>query len=132
MRLPLACCLLIPGLSATYAGDWPQILGPNRNGIAVGEKIADSWPAAGPAELWSKPVGDGFSGVAVQRQKSIVFHRVGNEEVAECLHPATGRLLWKVTFPTAYVPSFTSDRGPRAVPLIDGNRVYLFGARGGL
>ena len=132
MRLSLTCCLLFSSISATSGGDWPQILGPHRNGIATGEKLADSWPASGPEELWSKPVGDGFSGVAVQGQRAIVFHRKGDEEVAECVDSATGRLLWQAAFPTAYVPSFTSDRGPRAVPLIDGSRVYLSGARGGL
>lgn len=131
MRLLLTIFLLCPTLVAN-AGDWPQILGPNRNGIAEKEKLADAWPDGGPKELWSKPVGDGFSGVAVQGDKAIVFHRIGDEEVAECVGAATGKRIWKAAWPTAYVPSFTSDRGPRAVPLIDGERVYLFGARGGL
>ncbi|MDA0588031.1 MAG: PQQ-like beta-propeller repeat protein [Planctomycetota bacterium] len=132
MRLTLASCLILTCLSAASAGDWPQILGPDRNATATGEKLAETWPADGPKELWSMKVGDGFSGVAVKGGKAILFHRIGDEEVAECLDPETGKPIWKTAFPTAYVPSFTSDRGPRAVPLIDGDHVYLYGARGGL
>lgn len=132
MRSTLACCFFVASFGVATAGDWPQILGPNRNGIAESEKLAETWPADGPKELWSKDVGDGFSGVAVKGDKAIVFHRIEDEEVAECLDPATGKVIWKAGFPTEYVPSYTSDRGPRAVPLIDGDHVYLFGARGGL
>jgi outer membrane protein assembly factor BamB len=132
MKSTLASCLILSCLSAASAGDWPQILGPTRNAVATNEKLAESWPTGGPKELWSKKVGDGFSGVAVKGDRAIVFHRVGDEEVVECLNPATGKVVWSTGFPTKYVPSYTSDRGPRAVPLIDGDHVYLYGARGGL
>ncbi|MBC8290013.1 MAG: PQQ-binding-like beta-propeller repeat protein, partial [Planctomycetes bacterium] len=132
MRPLLTSILLLSGLATAIAGDWPQILGPTRNGVATGEKLAESWPAAGPKELWSHKVGDGFAGVAVKGGKAIVFHRIGDEEVAECLDPSSGKVIWKAAFPTEYVPSYTADRGPRAVPLIDGEHVYLYGALGGL
>src|SRR5262245_33944153 len=32
-------------------GDWPQILGPHRNGRAEGEQLAESWPRGGPKVL---------------------------------------------------------------------------------
>lgn len=132
MRLFLTTCLFLSSSFPVSAGDWPQILGPTRNGVAVGEKIAESWPGGTPKELWSRSVGDGFAGVAVKGDRAIVFHRTGDEEVAECLQPATGKVIWKASFPTEYVPSYTSDRGPRCVPLIHGEHVYLYGARGGL
>lgn len=132
MRLLLTICIVFTTLASTMAGDWPQILGPNRNGVASGEKLADSWPAGGPKLLWQKNVGDGFSGVAIKDNRAILFHRIGDNNVAECLDPASGKPHWKTSFPTAYVPSYTSDRGPRAVPLIDGDHVYLYGALGGL
>jgi hypothetical protein len=34
------------------AGDWPQILGPHRDGVAEQEKLAQSWPSAGPKTVW--------------------------------------------------------------------------------
>ena len=35
--------LAVFATSDAYAGDWPQILGPQRNGVAVDETIA-AWP----------------------------------------------------------------------------------------
>src|SRR5687767_4714498 len=86
--------------SPLSAGDWPQILGPQRNGLAEGEKLASTWPAGGPKMVWQKSVGRGFAGVAVAGGQAIVFHRVGDEEVAECQDAKTGELSWKAAFPT--------------------------------
>jgi outer membrane protein assembly factor BamB len=131
----LACALLLATLILSpplAAGDWPQILGPHRNGIAEGEKIAATIPAGGPKTLWQKSVGRGFAGVAVAAGKAIVFHRIGNQEVADCLDARSGEMVWKASFPTRYVSSISEDDGPRCVPLVNEDRVYLFGAGGGL
>ncbi|MEO1983888.1 MAG: alcohol dehydrogenase, partial [Fuerstiella sp.] len=56
--------LLISDVS--IGGDWPQILGPNRDGVAAGEQLLSSWPAGGPREIWRTDVGQGFAGVAVR------------------------------------------------------------------
>jgi outer membrane protein assembly factor BamB len=118
--------------SPLSAGDWPQILGPQRNGVADGEKLAAAWPSGGPKTLWQKSVGHGFAGVAVAGEKAVVFHRIGDQEVAECLDSQTGKPVWKASFPTRYVSSISDDNGPRCVPLIQQDHVYLFGAGGGL
>lgn len=132
MRILIALTLLAIGSACASAGDWPQILGPDRIGIAAkDEKIADAWQVA-PKTVWSQDVGHGFSGIAVAKGVAIVFHRLKNEEVAEALDAKTGKQIWQAKFPTAFVPSFTEDRGPRAVPLIHEDHVYLYGARGGL
>tara|TARA_R110002072_G_scaffold146075_2_gene292846 strand:- start:31844 stop:33109 length:1266 start_codon:yes stop_codon:yes gene_type:complete len=127
----LAVCLLGKiSTDSTVAGDWPQILGPARNGIALNEKIADSWPGGGPKFAWEKKVGDGFAGVSIANGICVIFHRVGNEETAEGLDAKTGKQLWSVAFPAEYVPSFNPDAGPRAAPVIHEGLVYLYGARG--
>ena len=118
--------------SPLSAGDWPQILGPDRNGIAGKENLADSWPAGGPKTVWTHPVGSGFAGVAVANGKAIVFHRVRGSERVEALDALTGKPVWKKDFPATYVPSFTNDNGPRCVPLIHEGRVYVYGAMGQL
>jgi outer membrane protein assembly factor BamB len=114
------------------AGDWPQILGPARNGIAQKESIADSWPSGGPKFVWEKEVGQGFAGVSVANGIAVVFHRIGDEETAEGLDAKTGKRRWSTAFPTEYVPSYNPDAGPRAAPVIHDGLVYLYGARGGL
>jgi outer membrane protein assembly factor BamB len=114
------------------AGDWPQILGPSRNGTAVEEMLPASLPAGGPKRLWEKPVGSGFAGVAVKADTVVLFHRQGKEEVVEALKSSNGDRLWRAGFPTAYVPTFTDDNGPRCVPVIHNDVVYAYGAGGNL
>lgn len=131
-RRLFALALILCFAEHLAAGDWPQILGPNRNGIADAEKLAAAWPAAGPKSLWQKSVGRGFAGVTVAGGKAILFHRIDDQEVIECLDPKTGKSKWKAPFPTKYVSSIAEDDGPRCTPLMAGDRVYVFGARGGL
>ena len=95
------------------AGDWPQILGPNRNGIAVEEQIANSWPKNGPAVVWKRNVGEGYAGVAVAGGTAVLFHRVENNERVEAMDAASGQVIWKADFPTSFSSSFNPDKGPR-------------------
>ncbi len=130
LRVLMLLCCFVPLVAK--AGDWPQILGPTRTGVAENETLADKWPKSGPAQLWQYAVGEGFAGVAVVGQKAIVFHRIDDDEVAEALDASTGKRLWKHTSPTSYQPSFINDSGPRVVPLVHEDRIYLYGARGKL
>ncbi len=129
-RVLCLCCLLATA-SAT-AGDWPQILGPSRNGRAQGERLAEAWPATGPKLAWSRPVGSGFSGVAVASGRTFIFDRDGDQERVTALEAATGKLIWQTGFKAAFVPAYVNDNGPRCVPTVSGNRVVVFGAQGGL
>jgi outer membrane protein assembly factor BamB len=112
------------------AGDWPQIHGPQRNAKADQEKLAETWPASGPKVLWRRDVGSGFAGMAVVGDACVLFHRVGDEAIAERLIASSGKPVWMKKFPTHYVSSIASDNGPRCTPLVFQNRVYLFGADG--
>ena len=114
------------------AGDWPQILGPGRDGVAVDERITTDWPSGGPEVLWRQDAGSGFAGVSVRGELAILFHRIGDREIVEALQASTGASVWRAAFRADYVPTFTKDTGPRAVPVIDRGRVYVYGAKGGL
>jgi outer membrane protein assembly factor BamB len=114
------------------AGEWPQILGPRRNGIAEDESLAGSWPASGPKLLWQRRVGEGLAGLAVAGGQAILFHRVGDEEIVEAMDPQTGKVRWKAAFPTSFRGSVIQDNGPRCVPLIHKDRVIVYGASRGL
>jgi outer membrane protein assembly factor BamB len=114
------------------AGDWPQILGPNRNGVAVDERLVASFPKGGPAIVWEHRIGEGYAGVAVADGHLVVFHRLGNEEIAEGLDPLTGKPRWKQKFPATYPGGYNADKGPRCVPVIHDGSVYLLGAAGDL
>ncbi len=48
---------------ACYGGDWPQILGPNRDGQAEGEApLKTDWKADAPQVVWTEAIGSGYAG----------------------------------------------------------------------
>jgi outer membrane protein assembly factor BamB len=118
--------------SSAAAGDWPQILGPNRDGHAEGEKLLETWPAMGPKLEWSYPLGSGYAGPAVVGKRVIVFHRKGEEELVEAVDLATGKGIWRTAFLATYRGGIDSDLGPRCVPVVKDGRVFVFGAAGDL
>jgi len=126
MKSSFALLLLLATPSLWAQSDWPQLLGPQRNGVYSG-------PGRKPAGLaWKKPVGAGFAGPVVAQGKLLVFHRQGDKEVLEAWKPEDGSKLWAYSYDTRYRDDFGFDEGPRAVPLVDGDRVYTLGAEGQL
>ena len=115
---------------ASAKGEWPQILGPNRNGIYTGPEIVPSFPRTGPPELWKRDVGAGFAGPSVAGDRLVLFHRVNNKETVEAMDALTGKSVWTFDYPTAYRDDFGFDEGPRAPPVIAGGRVFTHGADG--
>ncbi len=121
------CSQVLPSLAA----DWPQLLGPHRNGTYP-DVLPQRWPEEGPGILWKIAVGEGYSGPAVADGRVILLHRVVAEEVVECLSAKTGKSLWRFSYPTKYIDQFGFNDGPRATPTIQDGRVYTFGAEGKL
>jgi len=117
-------------ISQAVAGDWPQFLGPDRNGVSKETGLVDSLPKNGPPLVWKKEVGEGFSGPVIAGERLILFHRVGNEEVVQCLNAGTGKGLWKFAYPTAYQDQLGKGDGPRSTPVIAGKKVITLGAEG--
>jgi outer membrane protein assembly factor BamB len=124
--LALAVAVALAGMGA----DWPQFLGPKRDGTSAETGLLASWPKKGPPMLWEKEVGEGFSGPVVAGDRLILFHRVGPDEVVECLEAATGKFQWKSKYESGYIDSFRKGNGPRSTPLVAGGKVYTLGAAG--
>ena len=125
-RITLAC------LPFLLAADWPQHLGTNRDGHSSEKGLLRTWPKDGPPLLWKRDVGTGWAGLATAGDRLILFHRVGDKDIVECLNPASGKEIWKSTYASRYVDDFMFDDGPRAVPLIADKRVFTLGADGNL
>jgi outer membrane protein assembly factor BamB len=125
------------------ADDWPQFLGPERDGVWREAGLIDAFPVGGPTVKWRKPVGIGYAGPAVANGKLYLLDRylgdgqknpasgfekpkIGGTERVVCLDQKTGDLHWKHEYPCEYTINYGS--GPRCTPTVDGDRVYALGA----
>lgn len=82
------------------------------------------------AVLWSKDAGAGFAGPVLSGDKLLLFHRVNNAEVVECMEAESGKTVWKAEYPSSYRDDFGFDEGPRASPVAAEGRVFTHGAEG--
>ena len=120
--------LLFFTYTTLFAGDWPQFLGPSRNGISTETNLSRSWPKEGPPILWSKKVGQGFSGPVLAVGKLFLFHRLDDKEVVECFDATRGTAVWRFDYASNYRDDFGFDEGPRATPTVADGRIYTIGA----
>lgn len=120
-------------VSPAVAQDWPQILGPDRNGTATAETLLEKWPEGKLKTLWKRSIGQGYAGPVIKGDSLVIFHRVGDEQICERLNKKTGEEIWKVALPAVYAGGGVDpDLGPKAVPTIAGDRVILYGPSGNL
>jgi len=112
--------------------DWKTFLGPTHNAISSETKLLKSWPPSGPPLVWELRKGTGYSSPAISGERLIFLHRQGNEETVECLQTETGARFWKFSYATQFQDRYGYNNGPRASPVIDGDRVYTMGAEGKL
>ena len=131
--------------SGARADDWPQWMGPGRDGLWNESGILRSLPPDGPKVLWRAPVRAGYSGPAVAAGRVFVTDYetngdttgdptnrtslTGRERVL-CLDSASGREIWRHAYDCPYKISYPA--GPRCTPTVDGDRVYTLGAEGNL
>jgi outer membrane protein assembly factor BamB len=76
--------------------------------------------------------GTGYSSPAISGDHLVYMHRIGGQEKVECLHPETGAKYWDLGYGTQFEDRYGYNNGPRASPVIDGDRVYTYGAEGKL
>ena len=121
--------LLLATLSVPSASgdDWPQWRGPTRTGHAPGQQAPTTLPKE-LAPLWKIPVGGGFSAPIVAAGRVIYLDENGSREIAHALDAATGKELWQVDYADVFRDEWGA--GPRATPLIDGDRVYAQSCNG--
>jgi outer membrane protein assembly factor BamB len=114
--------------SVGTASDWPQFLGPTRNGISVETGLLDTWPTDGPKETWRVRGGVGMSGLVICGGMLTTLIQENGEQFVTALNPETGEPMWK----TAVAPDYRNNmgHGPRATPTIAGESVYAFTGQG--
>jgi outer membrane protein assembly factor BamB len=112
-------------------GDWPGYLGPNRDGVATGQRLARDWKKTPPREVWRQPVGGGWAAFSVANGFLVTIEQRRDREVVACYEAATGKEVWTAGWNTRFSESMGGD-GPRATPAISGGDVFALGANGRL
>jgi outer membrane protein assembly factor BamB len=127
---PLGLSILL--VSPAAGADWPQFLGPTRDGVSPETGLVDSWPRTGPPVVWRRDVGDGYAGPVVAGGRLVLFHRDGDRELVECLDAATGKTLWKHAEATSYSDPLGKGDGPRSTPAVADGHVFSLSPGGRL
>jgi len=110
--------------------DWPNFLGPNRDSKSPETGIISPWPPEGPRVVWQRALGTGYGIGSISQGRLYHFERQGNKATLLCLRAETGDELWRFQYPTDYEDLLGYNNGPRCSPVLDGDRVYLYGAEG--
>lgn len=110
------------------ADDWPQFLGPQRNGISAETELISELPEDGPKIVWRAKLGTGMSGVAVSDGTVYTLYQDEEQQYVVALDEKTGKEKWK----TEVAPAFENamGNGPRATPTVIDNTVCVFTGNG--
>lgn len=79
----------------SFGADWPQYLGPDRNGISAETKLLERWPADGPKEVWRVPGGVGTSGLSIVGNRLVTMLRRDEQQTVVALDARTGEPHWQ-------------------------------------
>jgi outer membrane protein assembly factor BamB len=126
----------LPSLWTRQRGeDWPRFLGPAGNSKSAESGLVVPWPNGGPRVVWAKEVGTGYGigSIAAGRYYQFDRHdlrRGRGQARLTCLNAETGEEIWRFEYPCEYEDMLGYNNGPRASPVIDGNRVYIYGVEG--
>lgn len=125
-----AGCVTAITANLTWAQDWPQWRGPNRDGKATGFAAPKTWPQQF-TQKWKTTVGDGDASPAVLGDKLYAFARQEGKEVILCLDSSNGKELWRDSYDAegATGPA-ARHAGPRSSPAVADGKVVTLGVRG--
>lgn len=122
-------------LSARGAEEWPNWAGPRWDETWRGPEIAPQLTDGKLPQVWTRPLGGGYSGITVSNGRAYVMDRPRGEEGpldAErivCFDPATGNDLWVKQYDAPYA-DLTYNSGPRVSVTIHEGKAYAIGAVG--
>jgi outer membrane protein assembly factor BamB len=134
--LTLAALLIAAGSGPVSSGppaaEWTRWGGPHGDFTVEVAALASTWPAEGPKKLWTRELGDGYSAILAQDGRLYTHYRTGSQESVICMDAATGATVWEHRYDAepaeGHVHQFGA--GPRATPLIAGDRIYAIGVSG--
>lgn len=135
MHAILALLLIqdVPDLRTRRTGvDWPNFLGPTQDSVSPEKGLLASWPPDGPPIVWRRAIGEGYAPPAISKGRLFHVERAGPKLRTLALKSETGEPLWEHAYETDYSDLYGYDGGPRCAPVVDDDRVYVYGPEGKL
>lgn len=118
--------------AGAVAGDWTSFLGPTHDMRSPETRLLRGFPPGEPRLVWEMKKGDGYAAPAVAGERLVLFHRVDDNGIVDCLNAQDGRRYWRFTYATGYRDRYGYNHGPRCSPVIAGDLVFAYGAEGRL
>ncbi|MBY0586818.1 PQQ-like beta-propeller repeat protein [bacterium] len=109
--------------------DFPQYLGPDRDGRLVGPALDTDWDLHPPTLLWQIPVGPSWSGFCLVDDLTITQEQQGSTEAITAYRIADGTRAWIYSYPAIFRDE-PMGSGPRATPTVAGSSVIAVGGTG--
>jgi outer membrane protein assembly factor BamB len=113
-----------------FGHDWPGFLGPTQDSKSAETGIKTDWGKQGLPIVWKCPLGAGYAAPSISNGRLFHFDRYGDQATLTCRKSETGELLWQFSYPTDYEDDYGYSNGPRCCPVVDQERVYIFGPEG--
>ena len=121
----------IPDLRTRKSGsDWPSFLGPTGDGKSPEKFPIEPWPISGPPLIWRTKIGESYGAPTISRGRLFIFDRHQNLARLSCMRSESKKLLWQFEYPTDYRDMYGYNNGPRTCPVVDNDRVYIYGPKG--
>ena len=121
----------IPDLRTRKSGsDWPSFLGPTGDGKSSEKFPIEPWPISGPPLIWRTKIGESYGAPTISRGRLFIFDRHQNLARLSCMRSESKKLLWQFEYPTDYRDMYGYNNGPRTCPVVDNDRVYIYGPKG--
>jgi outer membrane protein assembly factor BamB len=117
--------------SHTFAADWPQWRGPNRDGVSKETGLLDAWPADGPKVRWERlDLGTGYSSPIVVAGVVYIQTTKGNDEFTVALEETTGKEIWSTKIGSVGKNTGPPYPGTRATVTFDNGKLFCLASDG--
>jgi outer membrane protein assembly factor BamB len=126
-RSTLLCLLALP--THVAAEDWPQFLGPRRDGTSTEHALVEGWLRGGLVRRWSAALGAGYSGIVTQGAAIFTMDSDGASEFVVSLSALDGRERWRVRTGPSPTDVY-GGLGPRVTPAVDGSLLFTVSGTG--
>ena len=120
-----------PAADQIVVADWPNWMGPRRDGVSNETGWSDRWPKDGLDVEWTREIGIGFSSVSISQGRLYTMGHSSGKETVFCLDIKTGEPIWTHAYAAPLVDNLY-EGGPGSTPTVHDDFVYTLSKGGRL